>query len=93
MTQLYIIEIKKLANGEFEHEVSWAFDEDANKARLKGESTYHAKLAEAAISEYESHAVTLISQEGFPIMYQCYKHEAVAPTPTPEPETEVEENQ
>lgn len=82
MTQFYIIEIKEV-NGEYEHEVSWAYDEDTDKARLKGESLYYAKLSAAAVSEFAQHSVTLISDEGFPVMNQCYKHEIV-------PEEEVE---
>lgn len=80
MTQFYIVEIKEV-NGEYEHGVTWAFDEDANKARLKGESAYYAKLSEAAVSNYAKHSVVLISDEAFPVMYKCFRHEV-----TPEPE-------
>lgn len=87
MTQFYIIEIKQLSNGEYEHEVSWAFDADADAARLKGESTYYDKLSKAAVSNYAQHSVTLISDEGFPVMNKCYKHNVQPePEPTPEPE-------
>ena len=82
--QYYIIEIKRV-NGELEHNVTWAFDEDADKARLKGESAYYAKLSEACLSNTDSHSVTLISDEGFPVMHNCFKHE-VEPTPEPTPE-------
>lgn len=76
MTQFYVIEIQQYQNGEFGHIVHWANDADPDKARMKGEAKYHEVLAAAAISELPSHAACLISSEGFPVMYQCYKHEA-----------------
>lgn len=85
MTQYYIVEIKQLQNGEYEHTVHYAWDEDADKARLKAESKYHEVLASAAVSETAEHSAILISSEGFPVMHQCYKHEIPAETePTPE---------
>ena len=45
--QNYIAEIKRYHNGEFEHNVFWAWDEDEDKARLKAESKYHEILAVA----------------------------------------------
>lgn len=74
MYQYYIIEIQKNATGEYAHNVMYAYDEDQNMARLKGESVYYQTLAAAAISNVAQHSVVLISDEGFPIMNQCYKH-------------------
>lgn len=76
MTQLYIVEIQKNANGEMGHNVFWVYDEDPDKARLKGESKYHEILAAAAISEVAEHAAILFTSEGFPLMHQCYKHDS-----------------
>lgn len=85
MTQFYIIEIQKYYNGEFGHIVHFAYDADADKARLKAESKYHEVLAAAAVSETAEHSAILISSEGFPVMHQCYKHEIPVETePTPE---------
>lgn len=78
MTQLYIIEVKKSANDEFEHNVNWVWDEDPNKARLKGESKYHEILAAAAVSDMKEHSAILFTSEGFPLMHNCYKHDSVA---------------
>lgn len=90
MTQYYILEIQQYANGELGHLVHWAFDEDPEKARLKGESKYYEVLSAAAVSELPMHSAILVSQEGFPVMHQCYKHE---PTPEPIPEpSEVPED-
>lgn len=92
MTQFYIIEVKKIKglNGEadsFEHEVHWAFDADANTARLKAESKYHEILAAAAVSAFVQHSATLLTSDGRAIMNQCYNHvvEEPEPEPTPEP--------
>ena len=91
MTQFYLVEITKDANsGEFTHTIHWAFDEDANKARLKAESKYHEVLAAAAVSEYAQHSATLLTSDGRAIMNQCYRHE-VEPTPDPEPTPEEPE--
>jgi hypothetical protein len=79
MTQFYIVEIQQYANGEYGHLVHFAYDEDADKARLKAESKYHEVLAAAAVSETKSHAAILFSTDGFPVMHQCYKHEVSVP--------------
>lgn len=91
MTQFYIVEITKDVNsGEFAHTVHWAFDADANTARLKAESKYHEILSVAAVSEYAQHSATLLTSDGRAIMNQCYRHE-VEPTPDPEPTPEESE--
>lgn len=41
----------------------------------EAESKYHTVLASAAVSEIPVHSAILVSEEGFPVMYQCYKHE------------------
>lgn len=78
MTQLYIIEVKKNANDEFEHNVFYVWDDDQTRARLKAESKYHEVLAAAAISEVTEHAAILFTSEGFPLLHQCYKHSVAA---------------
>ena len=92
MTQFYIVEVQTYANGEYGHIVHYAYDEDPDIARLKGESKYHEVLAAAAVSDLPAHAAILFSTEGFPIMHQCYKHEVnVEPEPEPQPEPEPNE--
>lgn len=88
MYQYYIVEIQKNHNGEFGHNVFWAFDEDQDKARLKGESKYHEVLAAAAISNVAEHAAIMFSAEGFPLMHECYKHNQ---EPEPQQEAPAEE--
>lgn len=40
----------------------------------EAESKYHSILAAAAVSNLPCHSAVLVSEEGFPIMHQCYKH-------------------
>jgi len=91
MTQYYIVEIQQLANGEYSHLVHFAWDADPDKARLKAESTYHSILAAAAISETKKHSAVILSDESFPVMNACYKHDLPASEPEPENEPEEEE--
>lgn len=96
MTQYYIVEIQQYANGEYGHLVHYAWDEDADKARLKAESTYHSILASAAISETKKHSAIILSDESFPVMHSCYKHDVTAPAATetePDGEEEQEEEE
>lgn len=74
MTQYYVIEVQKDSEGNFGHNVFYLYDEDAETARLKGESKYHEVLAAAAISSVAEHAAILFSSEGVPMMHQCYYH-------------------
>lgn len=90
MTQFYIVEIQQYYNGEYGHIVHFAFDENADKARLKAESKYHEVLAAAAVSETAEHSAIMFSTEGFPLMHQCYKHEIPEEQTTEEPEPTVE---
>lgn len=85
MYQFYTVEIKKTFAGEYEHDVKWHWDEDATKAQRKAESKYYEIMSRAAISDYAEHSAIIFSSEGFPIMNQCYKHDA------PQPVIEVEE--
>ena len=86
MTQYYIIEIQQNKEGEYGHIVHYVFDENPEQARLKAESKYHEILSSAAISETLKHSAIIISDEAFPVMYQCYKH-------TFEVEEEMETNE
>lgn len=86
MTQFYIIEIQQYTTGEFGHIVHFAWDENADQARLKAESKYHEVLAAAAVSNLPSHAAALISSDGYPVLHQCYKHDVEIVPVAEEPE-------
>ena len=93
MYQFYILEIQQYADGTFGHLVHYAYDENADKARLKAEAKYHQVLSAAAVSNLPSHSATIIAQDGFPVMHQCYKHDPEpepAPTPEPDPDADAE---
>lgn len=75
MYQFYVVSVKQLLDGSFEHNVQWTWDEDATKAQRKAESKYHEILAAGAIDETTlSNAAIVFSAEGFPLMHDCYKH-------------------
>ena len=93
MYQYYIVEIQTHEDGSFGHLVHWAYDEDADKARLKGEAKFHEVLAAAAVSELPAHSAIMFSTEGFPIMYQCYKHAVTSETTSEDVVEETEETE
>jgi len=72
--QYYVTEVRKTQAGEFEHENYWAFDENAEKARLKGEAKFHEILSRAAISTYAEHGAILFSSKCYPLMHDVYEH-------------------
>ena len=88
MTQFYIIEIKEITPGEYEHQVYYTWDEDETSARLKAESKYHEILSGAAVSECYHHSAIIIDSRCFPKLNYYYEHPL--PEPEPEPETEPE---
>lgn len=86
LTQIYITEIKRYHNGEFEHQNFWVWDEDADIARQKAEAKFHEILAAAAVSDTATHAAIMFTSEGFPLRNECYHHD-----PIPVVEEPVEE--
>ena len=40
----------------------------------EAESKYYSVLAAAAISKIPVHSAIIVSEEGFPVKHQCYKH-------------------
>lgn len=63
-----VVELQKNAEGQVGNIVT------AHETQAEAESKYHSVLAAAAISELPSHAAALLSEEGFSIANQCYKH-------------------
>lgn len=70
--QFYIIEIKQYPNGEYEHNLYWEYDQNIDTAQRKAESKAHDLLSVAALSETVTHSVTVLSDEGFKGLGQCY---------------------
>lgn len=90
MTQYYIMELQKYADGSFGDIKHIAYDEDPTKARLKAESKFYEVLSAAAISELPVHAAIMFTSDGVPVMHQRYTHVVVQEEVEPEtPEEEV----
>lgn len=53
-------------------------------SQTEAESRYHSILASAAISSVEVHAAAILTEEGFCLRSECYKH-------TPAPVQEVDD--
>ena len=66
-----IVEIQTLASGQVATLVNQA------DTRMQAESIYHQILAAAAISQIPRHGAILMSNEGYPLMHDCYTHEEV----------------
>ena len=63
-----VIELQKNRDGHVANIVT----EHATQA--EAESKYHSVLAAAAVSELPIHSAVLVSEEGFPLMHQCFRH-------------------
>lgn len=63
-----VIELQKNAEGT----VSNIVTDFATLA--EAESKYYTILASAAISNVPVHSAIIVSEEGFPVKHQCYKH-------------------
>lgn len=90
MTQYYIIELQKYADGSFGDIKHVAWDEDPTKARLKAESKFHEVLAAAAVSELPVHAAIMFTSDGVPVMHQKYTHAIVQEAVEPEEEIPID---
>lgn len=63
-----VIELQKNAAGNVSNIVT-------DKPTLaEAESAYYSILAAAAVSSVPVHSAIIVSEEGFPVKYQCYKH-------------------
>lgn len=63
-----VIELQKDAYGLVSHLLS------VHDTLEKAESTYYSILASAAINEVPVHSAIIVSEEGFPVKNNCYKH-------------------
>ena len=63
-----VIELQKNAEGVVSNLVT------AHETLAEAESKYHSILAAAAVSTIPVHSAIIVSEEGFPVKYQCYKH-------------------
>lgn len=63
-----VIELQKNANGAVSNIVT------ERNTLPEAESHYYSILAAAAVSTVPVHSAIIVSEEGFPVKYQCYKH-------------------
>lgn len=79
MTQYYIIEIKQLTNGEYEHYVHYVWDEDREQAFMKAQNKYHEILSTAALSNTKKHSAIIIDDSAAMVESRSFKHETEEP--------------
>lgn len=63
-----VIELQKHTDGTVGNIVT------SHDTLAEAESKYHFVLAAAAVSDLPSHSAILVSEEGFPVAHNCYKH-------------------
>ncbi len=63
-----VIELQKDAEGQVSNLVT------SHNNLAEAESKYYSILASAAISEVPVHSAIIVSEEGFPVKHNCYKH-------------------
>ena len=52
--------------------------------RNEAEGAFHQILASAAVSSVPIHSAVMMTEEGFPVRNECYKHEVVQEIETEE---------
>lgn len=88
MTQYYIIEIKQYTNGEYEHNVYYAWDEDRETAYMKAQQKYHELLSTAAVSNTLKHSAIIIDSSAAMVENRSFVH-VVESEPAEEPTEEI----
>ena len=63
-----VIELQKNAEGQVSNIVT------EHNTLAEAESKYYSILASAAINEVPVHSTIIVSEEGFPVKHNCYKH-------------------
>ena len=64
-----VIELQKNAEGQVSNLVT------AHNTLAEAESKFYTILASAAVNDVPVHSAIIVSEEGFPVKHQCYKHE------------------
>ena len=63
-----VIELQKNPEGQVSNLVT------SHSTLAEAESKYHSILASAAVNDVPIHSAIIVSEEGFPVKHQCYKH-------------------
>ena len=64
-----VIELQKNTEGVVSNIVT------SHETLSEAESKYYSILASAAVSQIPVHSAIIVSEEGFPVKHQCYKHQ------------------
>lgn len=64
-----VIELQKNADGVVSNIVT------SHETLAEAESKYYSILASAAVGQIPVHSAIIVSEEGFPVKNQCYKHD------------------
>ena len=64
-----VVELQKNAEGVVSNIVT------SHETLAEAESKYYSVLATAAVSEIPVHSAIIVSEEGFPVRHECYKHQ------------------
>ena len=64
-----VVELQKNAEGVVSNIVT------RHETLAEAESKYYSVLATAAVSEIPVHSAIIVSEEGFPVRHECYKHQ------------------
>lgn len=75
MYQYYIFIINKSADGEYSHDVKWAYDENEKLAYNKAKNIYFDELSKAAINDMLFTSVILVSADGLLKRCECERHD------------------
>lgn len=63
-----VIELQKNAEGVVSNIAT------SHETLAEAESKYYYVLAAAAVSDIPVHSAIIVSEEGFPVRHECYKH-------------------
>ena len=63
-----VIELQKNAQGEVSNIVTSHTSLDDAKSK------YHLILSAAAVSEIPVHSAIIVSEDGYPVAHECYRH-------------------
>lgn len=64
-----VVELQKNAEGVVSNIVT------SHETLAEAESKYYSVLAAAAVSDIPVHSAIIVSEEGFPVRHECYKHQ------------------
>lgn len=89
MTQYYIFEIKQYTNGEYEHNVYFAWDESRETAYMKAQQKYHEILSTAAVSDTLKHSAIIIDSSAAMVENRSFVHVVEEPETVEEQTEEI----